>query len=294
LSHDNLNKENLVKSKALGWIPDVPDFRDNYFTLSPDLLDKRKALPPKVDLRDTGFFNFPLLDQGNLGSCTANAISAAVTFAMLKQGKTTAPQVNMGVKPTNVQEPGNIGTGFFSPSRLFIYYNERVKINTVNSDSGAVIRDGIKSLNTEGAPKETTWPYDIPKFTQKPPQAAYDEAQNYQAVQYRRLLNTDIKQLKGCLVQGFPFVLGFAVYSSFMTSQVAQTGIMPMPQQSEKLMGGHAVLCVGYDDAKKVFIIRNSWGDQWGDKGYFYMPYSYATNTDLATDFWTITMMENQ
>jgi C1A family cysteine protease len=79
-----------------------------------------------------------------------------------------------------------------------------------------------------------------------------------------------------------------------MTSQVAQTGIMPMPQQSEKLMGGHAVLCVGYDDAKKVFIIRNSWGDQWGDKGYFYMPYSYATNTDLATDFWTITMMENQ
>ena len=286
----NNNNNNTQQQYGLGWIPDTPDIRDQYFQLSPELIGQ--ALPPKKDLRtETTFLNFPILDQGNLGSCTANCISAAMTFAMLKQGKMNSVQQlgTMGTKPPVVNP---MESAYFSPSRLFIYYNERVKINTVNTDSGAVIRDGIKSVNSQGACKETTWPYIIQQFTKKPPGEAYKEALNYQAIQYRRLDNHDINQLKGCLVQGFPFVFGFSVYNSFMTAQVAKTGMMPMPSKSEKMLGGHAVLGVGYDDSKQVFIVRNSWGPNWGDKGYFYMPYKYITNLDLATDFWTITMME--
>lgn len=279
-----------VRPFSGGWLPDTPDFRDQYFMLSHDLVGV--TFPPKVDLRtDTPYLNFPILDQGNLGSCTANAISAAMTFAMSKQGKVTSVQdlAGFGAKPpaVNPMQPA-----FFSPSRLFIYYNERVRINTVNSDSGAVIRDGIKSVNKEGACKETTWPYITQQFTSKPSGEAYKEALDYQAIQYRRLNNTDINQIKGCLVQGYPFVFGFSVYQSFMTPQVAKTGIMPMPSKAEKLLGGHAVLGVGYDDAKQVIIVRNSWGPNWGDKGYFYMPYKYVTNDNLSTDYWTITMME--
>lgn len=278
------------KQYGLGWIPDTPDIRDQYFMVSPQTLQQQ--LPPKVDLRtDTQYLNFPILDQGNLGSCTANAISAAMTFAMSKQGKVTSVQDlgTMGSKPPNVNP---MAEAYFSPSRLFIYYNERVRINTVNSDSGAVIRDGIKSVNAQGACKETTWPYITQQFTVKPSGNAYKEALDYQAIQYRRIDNSDIYNVKACLVQGYPFVFGFSVYQSFMTQAVATSGMMPMPSRSEKLIGGHAVLGVGYDDAKQVIIVRNSWGPNWGDKGYFYMPYKYVTNQDLSTDYWTITMME--
>lgn len=283
------NEQQKQLDKGFGWIPDTPDFRDQYFMLSPELVGG-KALPPKKDLRtETNYLNFPILDQGNLGSCTANCISAAITYAMSKQGKVVAQAMQMGISPDT--KP-NEAQGYFSPSRLFIYYNERVMINTVNTDSGAVLRDGIKSMNKQGACKEATWPYIIQQFTKKPSGESYKEALDYQAVQYRRLDNTDINQLKGCLVQGYPFVFGFSVYQSFMTQQVAQTGIMPMPSKKERLLGGHAVLGVGYDDSKQCIIVRNSWGQDWGDKGYFYMPYKYITNEDLATDFWTITMME--
>jgi C1A family cysteine protease len=280
-------EQEYITDKGFGYVPDVPDFRDKYYQLTGPVLPPEQ-IPPKKDLRETGFFNFPVLDQGNLGSCTANAISAAITYTMLKQGKTTVQNIDMGMKPPGPTNP----TGYFSPSRLFIYYNERVMEHSVNSDAGAMLRDGIKSVNKQGACKESTWPYIIQQFTMKPSAQAYQEAMNYQAIQYSRLINTDINQLKQCIVQGFPFVFGFSVYQSFMSRNVANTGIVPMPNKTERLLGGHAVLAVGYDDAKKVFIVRNSWGDRWGDKGYFYMPYAYITNADLAADFWTITMME--
>lgn len=281
-----ITDEAPIVGKGLGWVPDTPDFRDQYFSVVAPTI-AIETLPPQVDLRDSQLFSFPILDQGSLGSCTANAISAAITYAMSKQGKVSIQNLNMGVKPNNLTD-----NAFFSPSRLFIYYNERVMENTVNSDAGAMIRDGIKSVNQLGACKETTWPYIIQQFTTKPSGPAYKEGQNYQAIQYRRLDNTDITQLKSCLYQGFPFVFGFSVYQSFMSQGVARTGLMPMPSKRERLLGGHAVLAVGYDDNKQVFIVRNSWGPNWGDKGYFYMPYKYITNEDLATDFWTITMME--
>jgi C1A family cysteine protease len=269
-----------IVGKGLGWVPDTPDFRDQYFSITaPQPLTE--TLPSLVDLRNSQLFSFPILDQGSLGSCTANAISAAITYAMSKQGKVSIQNLNMGVKPNTTPETT---TAFFSPSRLFIYYNERVMENSVDSDAGAMIRDGIKSVNKDGACKETTWPYIIQQFATKPSGPAYKEGQNYQAIQYRRLDNTDITQLKSCLYQGFPFVFGFSVYQSFMSQGVARTGLMPMPSKRERLLGGHAVLAVGYDDSKQVFIVRNSWGPNWGDKGYFYMPYKYITNDDLAAD----------
>ena len=241
-----------------GWVPDLPDHRDRIY----EIPLTRAPLPPSVDLRS----GCPAVyDQGNLGSCTANAIAGALQFDQMKQQLADV----------------------FTPSRLFIYYNERVIENTVNEDSGAMIRDGIKSVSKQGAPHETLWKYDIAKFKVRPSDAAYKDALKHRAIQYARLTQT-LAQLKGCLAEGFPFVFGFSVYDSFESAEFAKTGEMTMPKPSEKLIGGHAVLAVGYDDAKERFIIRNSWGPGWGVKGYFTMPYAYLTNANLADDFWTI------
>ena len=145
-------------------------------------------------------------------------------------------------------------------------------------------------MNKQGVCPETTWPYDISKFTQKPPAAAYKEALKNKITSYQRLTNS-LNILKGCLGEGYPFVYGFTVYESFMTQEVANTGIMPMPAAAEKVAGGHAVMAVGYDDAKQAFLVRNSWGKGWGIKGYFWMPYAYITNSNLCDDFWTIRLV---
>ena len=107
------------------------------------------------------------------------------------------------------------------------------------------------------------------------------------SVEYNRLTQ-DLHDFKSCLQEGFPFVFGFVVYPSFETQEVAESGKMIMPDKSESPLGGHAVLAVGYNDEEKVFIIRNSWGIEWGDKGYFYMPYDYILDDDLCSDFWTV------
>jgi C1A family cysteine protease len=175
----------------------------------------------------------------------------------------------------------------FTPSRLFIYYNERVMEGTVDSDSGAQIRDGVKSVHQQGAPPETEWQYDISKFQDKPPQKAYDDAAKHEAILYQRITQT-LGQLKGCLAAGFPFVFGFVVYESFESQQVASTGEGQLPTAGEKQIGGHAVLGVGYDEDQQRFIVRNSWGPKWGMQGYFTLPYPYLLQDTLAGDFWTI------
>ena len=205
-----------------------------------------------------------MYDQGQLGSCTANAIAAALEFDQMKEKQ----QV-------------------FMPSRLFIYYNERVMEGTVNEDSGAQIRDGIKSVAQQGDCPETLWPYDITKFAVKPPAQCYQQALKFKALQYQRLSQI-LNQLKGCLASGYPFVFGFTVYSSFESQQVAQTGHAPMPSPPEASVGGHAVMAVGYDDSQNWFIVRNSWGVGWGMQGYFTLPYAYLLEQNLANDFWTI------
>jgi C1A family cysteine protease len=203
-------------------------------------------------------------DQGNLGSCTAQALGALCQFV-----------------------DKNLGHPWCRPSRLFIYYNERVLEGTAHYDSGAEIRDGIRSLNKWGYPDEALWPYDIEKFTKKPLVKVYKAAIKNVITQYARVAQ-DLTQVKARVSEHHPVVFGFSVYSSFMTEEVAKTGNMVMPVANDSMEGGHAVLIVGYDDEKQCFIVRNSWGEEWGDKGYFYMPYKYALNPTLSSDFWTI------
>ena len=136
-------------------------------------------------------------------------------------------------------------------------------------------------------PETPDWPYDITKFAQKPSAQALSDALHHKAVSYQRLVNT-LTQMKGCLASGYPFVFGFSVYASFESPTVAQTGVVPMPQPNEQLLGGHAVLAVGYDDAQQRFTVRNSWGPNWGTAGYFTIPYAYLTDGNLADDFWTV------
>jgi C1A family cysteine protease len=251
------------KIQKYGWVPDLPDARDHLYAAPMAAL---KKLPAVVNLRP----KFPApYDQGQLGSCTGNAIAGAVQFGRRKQK----------------QKPD------FVPSRLFIYYNERVIEGSVNTDNGAQIRDGIKSVVKQGACSEKTWPYLITKFTVKPPNKAFHEGAKYQVTSYSRLTQV-LNQLKGCLASGFPFVFGFTVYDSFESQEVANTGVMPMPAPSEKVLGGHAVLAVGYDEPSQRFIIRNSWGTGWGQKGYFTMPYAYITQSNYCDDFWTIRLVE--
>ncbi len=252
------------KIKKYGWIPDLPDQRDHLYSAPQPVLAK---LPKKVDLRPKCP---PVFNQGELGSCTANAIAAAHQFDQMKQNKSKA----------------------FTPSRLFIYYNEREIEGTINQDSGAMIRDGIKSLVKQGAAPETTWPYVISKFATKPPKKCFDAGLSNQALSYQRLTPI-LSQLKGCLAAGYPFVFGFSVYESFESETVTRTGNVPMPVGStEKQLGGHAVLAVGYDDAKQYFIVRNSWGAGWAIKGYCTFPYAYLLDENLCDDFWTVRVVE--
>jgi C1A family cysteine protease len=237
-----------------GWIPDLPDQRDFLYAAPTPI---QRNIPPKMDLSDRCP---PVYDQGPLGSCTANAIAAAIEFDQKRK---------------------------VVPSRLFIYYNERDMEGTIDSDSGAQIRDGIKSVATQGAPPERLWPYDISKFKDKPSDAAFAAAKADLVVLYQRLIQ-DLDTMRGCIASEFPFVFGFTVYQSFESAAVAKSGQLDMPKFNEKRIGGHAVMAVGYDDSKRTFLIRNSWGTDWGKKGYFTIPYAYLTSSKLASDFWTI------
>jgi C1A family cysteine protease len=223
------------------------------------------ALPAMTDLRSNCP---PVYDQLQLGSCTSNAIAGAVEFDLIKEKQQR----------------------IFIPSRLFLYYNERVIEGTVSSDSGAPLRDGIKSMATQGDCPESLWPYDIAEFAVKPPANCYSQALMFKAVQYQRLIQ-DATQLKSCLASGFPFVLGFTVYESFESQEVASTGHASMPAPNEKVIGGHAVMAVGYDDSSQWFILRNSWGTTWGMAGYFTLPCTYLLDQNLASDFWTIRLV---
>jgi len=228
----------------------------------------------QVDL-ESGFP--PCYDQGELGSCTANAICGAYEFDQLKQGE-------------KLQD--------FEPSRLMLYYEERDLEGTVNEDAGAEIKDGVKIICTKGVCSEASWPYKPDQFNVKPTDACYLEATKHHGITYKRLsaggLFRGLSQLKQCLVSGFPFVFGMQVYAAMESEEVAQTGMVPMPQPNEECMGGHAVCCVGFDDNTKLFKVRNSWGPSWGKNGYFYIPYDYVLDSKLCDDFWVISKVIDQ
>lgn len=276
----------MPKIHSYGWKKDKPDNRDYIYHgegnievplqkgFWSSLLGffsscKKQPAPVPPPTPPTGNVDLrykcpPVVDQGQLGSCTANALAGALAFLEIKD---TIPDQAF--------------------SRLYIYYNERVIEGTVGSDAGAEIRDGMKTLETvDGACYETTWPYDINQFTVKPPANAYTEGGAHLVTLYASIQS--FTDMQTCLDAGFPFVYGFNVYESFESAEVAATGVVPMPASNEQLLGGHAVLCVGYDNPSQRFICRNSWGTDWGQAGYFTIPYAYLTNTSLCSDFWTI------
>jgi C1A family cysteine protease len=240
------------------WKVDKVDTRDYKYQVT------QKINPNLVDLRN---YCSPIENQGSLGSCTGQSIAGAIELLNKRNGK-----------PTDV-------------SRLFIYYYERVLLGTVNYDSGAYIRDGIKATNKYGASLESHWPYDIRKFKQEPINEAKIDALNRKVTRYER-----VEDFNGCidaLTNGYPVIIGFYVYDSFMSASVFKTGNMPYPNtRRERLLGGHAVLLVGYDKTKKVFIVRNSWGTSWGDKGYFYMPFDIV-KPNMSSDYWIIKSVNN-
>ena len=255
-----MSKTNKVNS-WYGWVPDRPDQRDKLYSA---IAAPPKKLPASVDLRP---LCSPVEDQGQLGSCTANALVGTLEFLERKAGK---PVTDL--------------------SRLFVYYNERAIEGTISEDSGAMIRDGVKSLVNQGVCAEPKWPYVITKFAQKPSAACYKEGLTHQVQSYHRILT--LQEMRSCLAEGYPFAFGFTVYESFESAAVAKTGKLDMPKAAEKTLGGHAVVAVGYDDAAKRFTIRNSWGADWGLAGYFTMPYDYLSNRNLSDDIWTLRTME--
>lgn len=243
-----------MTDRRLGWIPDKPDSRDFIFPLKFSLTQ----LPPRVDLTET--YTVPVVDQGALGSCTGNGIASALAYLEMKEG---APLIY--------------------PSRLFIYYNERAMEGTVNEDAGANIRDGIKSVVDQGFCPETDWPYDISKFMVKPPAPAYADALR-DLVQTYQKVSVDPASVMTALASGYPVIVGFTVYDSFMNST---DGIIPMPSATESIQGGHCVIVVGYDQQTSRFKFQNSWGTGWGTAGFGELPFTYLG--DYGGDFWIVT-----
>jgi C1A family cysteine protease len=243
-----------------GWKPDTPDARDRRFAvraLAPT------DLPPMVNLRDA---QPPVYDQGQIGSCVGQSTAGAIQHLRRVLGCVDD----------------------FTPSRLFIYYQARAIEGSVAEDAGCEIRDAIKSIAALGAPPENFWPYAINRFSENPPPEAYEAAKTHLVSSYHRVDNRSLAAIKTPLAMGRTVIFGFSVYSGFEGEEVARTGVLNLPKPEEELLGGHAVFMVGYDDATNRFLVRNSWGEGWGDRGYFTMPYTYATDDDLAADFWTL------
>ena len=271
---------------SMGWLPDYPDFRDytpEHAEISPMLqkigltgIDK-KNLPPAVDLRA---FCSVIEDQGDLGSCTAQAGASMVEYFARR---TMARYTDV--------------------SRLFLYKVTR-NLMRQTGDTGAFIRTTMGALVLFGVPPELYWPYKEKSFDKEPPAFCYAFAQNYQAISYYRLdaagtsKSEALKAVKSNLAAGLPSMFGFSVFSSI--TMAAETGHIPYPTSSERILGGHAVMAVGYDDkleivntnpggksCKGAFLIRNSWGRKWGQEGYGWLPYDYLLK-GLAIDWWSI------
>lgn len=249
-----MNKDNFVS----GWLKQPDDSRDLRFAVSAPV-----KLPSEVNL---SIGMGPILDQGKLGSCTANAIATAIFHARSKRDK------------------------IFQASRLFIYYNERAMIGTVNEDSGAYIRDGFKSIAKQGAPYEKQWPYDIARFREKPPAEVYTAALENQAIKYYAVRPT-VEAVKEALAAGYSVVFGFLVFESFFKITKKKPR-QPMPKAGEQVMGGHAVIVAGYNNRRRAFKVQNSWGYNWGQNGTYWMPYTYLSDTDYCSDFWVLETIE--
>lgn len=248
---------------GLGWVPDVPDIRDIHYSAP---LTKA-PLPTSVSLRPNRF-QPPIWNQGNLGSCTGWGFRRQIEYALRKQGINT-----------------------FSASPLFLYYIARQKEHTISEDAGAMPRDVIKQAAKLGTCSENMWPYDIAKFADRPPTPCFLEALRHQVMLYRRVPRI-LSQMKGVIASGLPFGIGISVYES-IEEACNNGGKIRMPRSHEQLLGGHWIVVTGYNDNTQMWELANSWGPDVGDAGYFYLPYAYTLEENLADDFWVVQLVEN-
>jgi C1A family cysteine protease len=244
-----------------GWIPDRPDQRDHQFA---PRLDIRVQLPASVDLRP----NLPpVWDQGDVGSCVGHGVAAAHYVAQ----KLSGAKVPM------------------LPSRLFIYYNGRAIDGTINQDAGTYIRSAVKGIAKLGVAEERLWKYNVNNWPNKPVQVAYINAMKHQALTYQRVDNANLYALRAALASGMVVPFGATLYDSFYKPV---DSVIPMPLLTEQSIGGHCMAIVGYDDAKQLFLVRNSWGKSWCNGGCHWMPYAYITSRNLCDDFWVLKTVE--
>ncbi len=280
-------------NKKLGWLKDYADIRDfspGHNIVKPMLSGIKKTplnftsdVPEKVDLRS---LCSPVEDQENIGSCTANAGVGLIEYFENKAYNK-----------------------FLDASRLFLYKVTRNYLQ-MQGDTGAYLRSTMAAMALFGAPPEKYWPYDTARFDEEPPGFCYSFAQRFKSIKYFRLdsrgLSPEIvlDQIRNFLYKGFPAMFGFTVFDSI--DQSDDDGKIPFPNpETDSVVGGHAVVAVGYDNKKVIknerqgkpestgaFLIRNSWGKDWGENGYGWLPYDYVLKWDLASDWWTIIKQE--
>lgn len=234
---------------------DTRDFRDHHMPLT------AMRLPAAVDLRRDCP---PVMDQGELGSCTAHGITGALRYEMMRGGH-----------------------GDVALSRLQLYYDERVIEGTVMSDAGAEIRDGIKCAAKKGVAHESLWHYSVRRFREKPGPRVYKDAINCRALAYARV-DVSVVALKTAVASGHTPIIGLTLFESFESVAVERTGAVPMPGAREKIAGGHCMYVVGYGQKPATFTVRNSWGTDWGDRGDCYFPEAYLGSQELGADYWVI------
>ena len=257
------NTTSTETNEHFGWKRDGFDHRD--------LVHDFQIRNSGTDIDLTENVDIEIYTQGHLGSCTSQAIAFCYEYDEYVQKEDTP----------------------FMPSRLFIYYNERDMEGTTGFDAGAMIRDGIKSINQVGVCSEDMWPYDISTFTDQPLDECYEAAKHHQTVQYKRVQQS-LDQITECLHNGFPVVFGFTVFESFKSDEVRETGIVPLPEDGEGILGGHAVVLLGISHEKQMFKVRNSWTSDWGDHGYCWFPFEYILNQEWVSDLWTVQKVRDE
>jgi hypothetical protein len=215
--------------------------------------------PRQVDLRP---FLTPVEDQSATNSCAANAVAGAVEY-LIKRAH---------------------GDESYDVSRLFIYYNGRAADGEEIEDEGCVLQSAIAGLEESGACSEETWPFDEENVNEPPDDDAFAEAESF-SIEGAEQVPTNLNAWRAALADGHPIIFGLKLFGSF--DKHRKPGLVPMPTPSDlgrEGHGGHAMLCVGYSDVDEVFIVRNSWGEEWGDQGYCYLPYRYVMNPDYNFD----------
>ena len=274
-----------ARNRKYGWIPDAPDARDKIFAAAID----KAALPDSVSLRD---LCSAVEDQGELSSCVGNACAGMIEILENKSGvkntftKTLTPWeiflCKTGLKKSNCD--GVYKYGFLDVSRLFIYFNARARDGREKFDNGTSMRSALKEMAAKGYCWEKEWPYSWSKVNVRPTSMCYASAKDKIITEYFSLSSTT--SMMQCLADGYPFVIGLTIFSGIHGWKAKSTGVVDMPVPKEASLGGHAVLCVGYDKKTERFLMKNSWGDTWGDKGYFTIPFEYVAGYGM--DAWTV------